>query len=166
MKIEFVSPEEAKNYIDISDELSKYVNKDRYYVIDKKMTEKRAAEKNISSMEAEKELIKERDALPKYTDESKAKEILDLRDECIYALKHYCIDNEVFITDDQHQNALCPIFDDKWTIMLSLRSWSAFMAEVWNEILRKDLLCYLDFYCACEPEIIADYRRKKKNANK
>lgn len=94
--------------------------------------------------------------------EEEAEELKKLLDECNYAVKKYCIDNKIFFTDSEHQQArfaTVPIVNDKYVITYSLRSWSGLMADVWNEILHKGY-SYLDFYCDSIPDEIVKYLKE------
>ena len=83
------------------------------------------------------------------------------RDECTKELVDFCVQNRIFISDSEHQNKDwgCPVFDNKYKLTFTLRSWAGIMAEVWSKITGKEL-DYLDFYCSGDVAI-SNYNYRK-----
>ena len=92
---------------------------------------------------------KEGEALQKY------------REQCTEDLVNYCIEHRIYISPEEHQNADwgVPVFDNKYVDQFSLRSWADLMSEVWNEIMDRADLTYLDFYCNDADKVIKDYKK-------
>lgn len=84
--------------------------------------------------------------------EGKKEEAEDLRtlySQSYKELEDYCVHHHIFVSDNEHQSESwgVPVFDNRYTIQLSLREWSGLMADVWNRIYETDQYDYLDFYC-------------------
>lgn len=119
----------------------------------------------VSREDAQKKLRAEHDAKSDYIDEKKAKELIDITKECEKALIKYCVDNHVFKTDYEHQGGEngVPVFNNKYILTYTLRSWGALMADIWNEILgENDKYNYLDFYCGGCPKEVENFLKLEK----
>lgn len=82
--------------------------------------------------------------------EEEAEKIRQLQESSWYDVVDYCVENRIYVTDEEHQGADfgVPIIDDKYLLQLTLRTWADLMSEVWNRILRTKKYSYLDFYCS------------------
>ena len=90
------------------------------------------------------------------------KALLKYREKCTEDLINYCIKHRIYISPDEHQSAEwgVPVFDNKYVDQFSLRSWAGLMAEVWNKIMDRTDLTYLDFYCNDADKVIKDYKNQ------
>lgn len=93
--------------------------------------------------------------------EDEGESLVVLRQKCFQDLINYCIKNHIYISPDEHQNADwgVPVFNNKYIDQFSLRSWGDIMAEVWNEIMGRNDLDYLNFYCNDADNAIKDYKK-------
>lgn len=93
--------------------------------------------------------------------------LIALRQKCYQDLVDYCVKNRIYISPNQHQNEDwgVPVFDNKYVDQFSLRSWGGIMAEVWNKIMGREDLNYLDFYCNDADKIIKDYKKPLEIVN-
>lgn len=94
--------------------------------------------------------------------EKEGKALIAYREKCYEDLFNFCVENRIYISPDEHQNTIdwgVPIFDDKYIDHFSLRSWADLMAEVWNKIMDRTDLTYLDFYCNDADKVIKDYKK-------
>lgn len=87
--------------------------------------------------------------------------LTNLKQKCCQDLIDYCVQNRIYISPDEHQGADwgVPVFDNTYVDQFSLRSWGAIMAEVWNKIMGREDLDYLDFYCNDADKVIKDYKK-------
>lgn len=146
--------------IDPDDERMKLVNKNKHLFIRDDEAQKYASENSCTFEEAKKKLEEMYDTIPTFTDEKKADELLKISEKCDKAVHKFCVENKIFYTDEEHQSsgfACCPVIDDKYVVTYSLRAWSDLMAGVWNEILDRDDLMYLDIYCNSVPASVEKY---------
>ena len=93
--------------------------------------------------------------------EKEGKALIAYREKCYEDLLNFCVENRIYISPEEHQSARwgVPIFDDKYIDQFSLRSWASLMAEVWNKIMDRADLGYLDFYCNDADKVIKDYKK-------
>lgn len=165
------SNEWKKPYIDPYDERRKLWNPDKkIFSPTKEEVNQYAANFYVTKEEALEKLLERYEALPDYVDEKKANEWLEIGHECEKALIDYCVKNHVFLSDYDHQGNSkgVPVFDDKYILTYTLRSWAALMADVWNEILGlsfKDKYNYLNFYCNGCPKEVEEYIVKNDKGN-
>lgn len=89
------------------------------------------------------------------------KVLVAYREKCYEDLFNFCVKNRIYVSPEEHQNADwgVPIFDDKYIDQFSLRNWASLMAEVWNKIMDRADLNYLDFYCNDADKLIKDYKK-------
>lgn len=162
----------SKDYIDPSEKILELVNPNKKLFIrkDDDFVKDYAEKNSICVDEAFEYLKKENEKLSYYTDENKANFYKDINEMCYIQLKKYCIKNNIFITDIDHQSSSCegiPVFKDddgqKYMVTYSLRAWSGLMAEVWNAILKTDKYYYLDFYCGMRKKEIDEYTKAVKD---
>lgn len=161
----------SKEYIDPSEKILELVNPNKKLFIrkDDDFVKDYAEKNDIGINEAFEFLKKENEKIPYYIDEDKANFYKDINEMCYIQLKKYCIENNIFITDTDHQSRGCegiPVFKDddgqKYMMFYSLRAWSGLMAEVWNAILKTDKYYYLDFYCGMRNKEIDEYLKALK----
>lgn len=146
--------------IDPNEERIKLINKNKHLFVSDEEAKKYASENSYTFEEAKKKLEKMYDAMPAFTDEKKADELLKISEKCDKAVHKFCVENKIFYTDEEHQSdryACCPVIDNKYVVTYSLRTWSGLMADVWNEILDRDDLTYLDIYCNSVPASVEKY---------
>ena len=93
--------------------------------------------------------------------EEEGKALMAYREKCYEDLFDYCVKNRIYVSPEEHQNGewAVPVFDDKYVDQFTLRSWASLMAEVWNEIMDRADLTYLDFYCNDADKVIKDYKK-------
>ena len=93
--------------------------------------------------------------------EKEGETLIAYRKKCYEDLYNFCVENRIYVSPEEHQNADwgVPIFDDKYVDQFSLRSWADLMAEVWNKIMDRTDLTYLDFYCNDADKVIKDYKK-------
>lgn len=153
--------EEGSPYLDFSESLSKL--KRPHPKIYTKQELEGKSEKDIEKLS--KKLHKEWDEYNKNPfiegKEEEGKALMSYREKCTEDLINYCIEHRIYVSPDEHQNGewAVPVFDNKYVDQFSLRSWADLMAEVWNEIMDRADLTYLDFYCNDADKVIKDYKK-------
>lgn len=155
--------QKLEGLIDPADERLSLWNKNKHWIIPKSDIEKYASDNNVSFEEAKKELNDYNDSLPSWTDEEKAEELAEISQRCDQAIRRHCVENKIFFTDEEHQSdkyRCVPVVDDKYYLTYSLRAWSGLMADVWNEILGKTCLDYIDIYCGNVPAEVEKYLKE------
>lgn len=150
-------------YLDPMDEKHKLWNPDKKIFISADDISEYTTNFQVSREEASKILKEENDKKPNWIDEDKAN-YWDTIDNLIYeATLNYCVDNHVFFTDWEHQSEDfkgVPVLEDengKYVLLMTLRAWGGFMADVWNKILKTNKFGYIDFYCGGCPKEVEDY---------
>lgn len=156
--------EEGSPYLDFSESISKL--KRPHPKIYTKQDLEGKSEKEIKKLS--NKLHKEWDEYNKNPfiegKEEEGKALMAYREKCTEDLINYCIEHRIYVSPDEHQNVGwgVPIFDDKYVDQFSLRSWADLMAEVWNEIMDRADLTYLDFYCNDADKVIKDYKKPRE----
>lgn len=158
---------ENKGYIEPEKERLKLWNPNKKLFLSKNDIDQYVAKYNVSKEEARKKLNEENDKLSNWVDIEKVTYWENIYDKCYETLRQYCIDNFIYISDSTHQTSKVPIirdYDNKYVLIMTLRSWSGFMAEVWNTILKTKKFDYLNFYCdGCPKEIEEFLKLEKEN---
>lgn len=156
-------------YIDPDEEKHKLWNKDKKLFVSADDISEYAANFQVSREEAAKTLTEENDKKPSWTDPDKAAYWNNILDDMHKAALQYCIDNHIFITDYQHQAEDfkgVPVLEDdkgnKYVLLMTLRAWGGFMADVWNKILKADKYGYIDFYCGGCPKEVEEFLKLEK----
>ena len=146
MKITAWTNEEyaRKHYIDPSDERLKLLNTDKKMITPNELKE--LAETDGISVEEEYEKWnQEFEKIPTFTDEKKAKELMQIYKEMEQTVIEHCKENGIRFSGDYHQSGDygIPIIDDKYMFFCTLREWGYVMAQADEN---EDERGYLNYY--------------------
>lgn len=98
--------------------------------------------KDVKALEKWRE---ENEKIPRYTDEKRAAELIKIYEDMYSLTVEHCKKTGIRFNANYHQGGEegCPVFDDKYIMQVSLRTWGALMADVEDN---DDPMGYVDYY--------------------